>query len=127
MSTTTAPAAVETAVADYIAAWNATDPVRRRALVARAFADDATYVDPLMSGDGPEQIDTMIAAAQAQHPGHAFTLASGPDVHHDRVRFTWTLSTPAGAPLAVGLDVATVAKDGRLRHVTGFLDAPAGA
>ncbi|HWV85813.1 MAG TPA: nuclear transport factor 2 family protein [Capillimicrobium sp.] len=124
MTTTTAAAAVETAVADYIAAWNATDAAHRRALVARAFADDATYVDPLMTGEGAERIDAMIAAAQAQYPGHRFTLASGPDVHHDRVRFTWTLTGPDGSPVAIGLDVATIAPDGRLRDVTGFLDAP---
>ena len=38
----------------YIAAWNETDDTRRLELVTRAWAPDATYVDPLMSGDGHE-------------------------------------------------------------------------
>ncbi len=43
---------VKTVVDDYIAAWNETDAVRRRALIAGAWAEDATYVDPLMRGEG---------------------------------------------------------------------------
>jgi hypothetical protein len=108
---------------DYIAMWNETDPQRRQQLIAEVLCDDATYVDPLMSGDGPEQIDAMIAGAQQQFPGHRFALVAGPDTHHDRVRFTWALSANGGDPVAVGVDFATVAEDGRLRSVTGFLEA----
>jgi hypothetical protein len=75
-----------------------------------------------MTGEGIDGIDAMIAAAQQQFPGHRFTLASGPDAHHDRVRFAWSLSANGGAPVAVGVDFATVAPDGRLRAVTGFLE-----
>jgi hypothetical protein len=39
----------------------------------------------------------------------------------------WELAPEAGgAAVASGLDVAVVAADGRLSHVTGFVDAPAG-
>jgi hypothetical protein len=39
------------------------------------------------------------------------------------VRFTWHLTAAAGGdPLAVGIDFGTVAADGRLRAVTGFLE-----
>jgi hypothetical protein len=37
------------------------------------------------------------------------------------VRFAWNL-IGAGGPVAVGVDFATVAPDGRLRAVTGFLE-----
>jgi hypothetical protein len=37
------------------------------------------------------------------------------------VRFAWTLRGDAG-PVAGGVDFATVAEDGRLRNVTGFLE-----
>ena len=105
----------------YIAAWNETDADRRRALVADAFADDASYVDPLMTGEGTDGIAAMIGGAQEQFPGHRFELSAGPDAHHDRVRFAWTL-VGDGAPVAAGVDFATVADDGRLRAVTGFLE-----
>jgi hypothetical protein len=113
---------VSTVVQDYIATWNEADPQRRRALVERTFAEDATYVDPLMAGDGTQQIDAMIEAVQQAYPGHRFELAGAPDAHHDRVLFSWHLLGEQGR-VATGLDVATLAGDGRLREVTGFLEA----
>ena len=111
-----------TVVDSYIAMWNEADAGQRRALVAQTVADDATYIDPLMSGTGIDEIVAMIGAAQGQFPGHRFTLAGTPDAHHDRVRFTWTLAPDGGAPVAVGVDFATIAEDGRLRAITGFLE-----
>ncbi len=107
-------------VEDYIAVWNETDPDRRRELVGRVFADDATYVDAHRSGAGTTGIDEMIAAAQEQFPGHKIQLKSGPDAHNDRVRFAWTLHDPSGDPLGGGADFAKVAGDGRFSEVTGF-------
>ena len=109
----------------YMNAWNEGVPERRRALVAEAFADDATYLDPMMSGSGGDAIDAMISAAQQQFPGHRFVLAGAPDAHHDHVRFTWHLEPVAGGDVvAIGHDYATLAGDGRLQHVVGFLETP---
>ena len=111
-----------TSVVDtYIAAWNEGDPERRRALVGETWTDDGTYLDPLMTGSGPDEIAAMIGAAQAQFPGHRFELAFGPDTHNDVVRFAWELHGADG-PVARGVDFGTVASDGRLRNVTGFLE-----
>lgn len=44
------------------------------------------------------------------------------EVHHDRLRFSWTLAANEGDPVAIGTDFATVASDGRLSTVTGFLE-----
>jgi SnoaL-like protein len=114
-----------TIVRTYIEMWNETDPERRRELVARALTADASYLDPIMAGSGVQEISDMIGAAQEQYPGHRFALVSGPDVHHDRVRFTWSLGSPAGEPIAVGVDFARTADDGRMREVTGFLESAA--
>ena len=117
---------VETIVDNYIAVWNETDADARRAIIAATFSDDASYLDPIMSGDGAQGIDAMVAGAQAQFPGHRFELAAGPDAHHDRVRFAWSLvGADGGAPVARGVDFATLAADGRLRSVTGFLEPAA--
>ena len=114
---------VSTVVDGYIAIWNETSPERRRALIAETYTDDATYLDPIMAGDGHAGIDAMIAGAQQQFPGHRFELSAGPDAHHDRVRFAWRLvGSNGGAPVAEGVDFATLAEDGRLRAVTGFLE-----
>jgi hypothetical protein len=116
---------VDTLIDGYIAMWNEPEPERRRALVARTWTDDARYLDPLMAGDGQDGIDAMIAGVQEQFPNHRFELASGPDAHHDRVRFSWHLVADGGAPVATGIDFGTLADDGRLRSVTGFLEQPA--
>lgn len=110
----------------YIEAWNETDGERRRELVAAVWTDDGTYLDPLMSGAGHDSIATMIGLAQQQFPEHRFELSFGPDAHNDAVRFAWRLYGPDGdAPVAAGVDFGTVADDGRLRSVTGFLESPA--
>ncbi|HEY1276819.1 MAG TPA: nuclear transport factor 2 family protein [Thermoleophilaceae bacterium] len=110
----------------YIESWNETDPERRRRLVAETFTDDGTYLDPLASGEGVDGIDTMIAAIQERFADHRFELVSEPDAHHDRVRFTWQLQAPnGGGAIATGYDFGTIADDGRLRSVTGFLETAA--
>lgn len=113
-------------VETYLAAWNERVPERRRALVAVAFADDATYVDPARSGTGADGIDAMIAGAQEQHPDVELILAGAPDHHDGHVRFTWHLR-PAGTDTValIGHDFASVAADGRLKDVVGFVEAPA--
>ena len=115
---------ITTVVHNYIALWNKTTPEDRRALVAETFADESSYLDPLMSGAGHAGIDAMVAGAQKQFPGMRFELSEGPDAHHDVVRFAWRLVTAAeGTPVAAGVDFATVAGDGRLREVVGFLES----
>jgi hypothetical protein len=109
----------------YIAMWNETDAQQRQELVAGVVTEDATYVDPIMAASGIEGITQMIGGAQQQYPGHRFTLVSGPDGHNDRVRFSWALAPNGGAPIAVGVDFATVAGDGRLQSITGFLERAA--
>ncbi len=109
----------------YIAMWNETDAEQRRALAAQVVTEDASYIDPLMTGDGVDGISAMIGGAQRQYPGHRFTLVSGPDAHHDRVRFSWSLAPDGGAPIAIGTDFATVSEDGRMRSITGFLEPAA--
>jgi hypothetical protein len=111
----------------YIAAWNETDAGRRRDLVARTWTEGASYLDPLMQGEGHAGIDAMIAGVQAKFPGFRFSLTGKVDSFQDRVRFSWALAPEGGEALVKGTDFAVVADD-RLQAVTGFLDqVPAGA
>jgi hypothetical protein len=114
----------DTLVDTYIAMWNEPDAAQRRELVARTVSADASYLDPLMSGDGVDGIDAMIAGAQQQYPGHRFALVGAPDAHHDRIRFSWTIAPQGGDPIAIGHDFATLDADGRMRSITGFLEQP---
>jgi hypothetical protein len=109
-------------VEKYLAAWNETDPVKRRALVDEVWAEDGRYTDPLADARGRAEIDGLIGAVQAQFPGFVFTLGGTVDAHHDQARFTWHLG-PAGAaePVVIGFDVAVLDGD-RIGSVYGFLD-----
>jgi len=109
----------------YIDAWNETNPERRRSLIARTFAEAASYVDPMMEGRGHAEIDAMIGGVQERFPGLRFRQAGTVDSHHASVRFSWELAPEAGEPIAKGTDFAALAEDGRLQTVTGFLDAVA--
>jgi hypothetical protein len=111
----------------YFDVWNEVDPAARQSLIGRIWAEDARYVDPLLAAEGATGIDAMVAV-QKQLPGHRFRLAGAIDSHHDRVRFAWELTGPnGGAPVYAGVDFGTLAADGRLSSVTGFLGPGAGA
>lgn len=114
---------VEATVEGYIASWNATDASERRALIDRTWTADGSYVDPVMQGSGPTEIDAMLAGVQERFPAHEMRLAGPVDKHHDRIRFAWALYAPEGnAPFIAGVDFGTVDGDGRLRSITGFID-----
>jgi SnoaL-like domain len=110
----------------YIAVWNETDQSRCRALLAEGWAENATYVDPLMSAEGREQIGALIAAVHERFPGFRFRLEGRADGYGENVRFSWMLGPQAEADMIKGTDFIVV-EGGRLKSVTGFLDKiPAG-
>ena len=112
----------------YLACWNETDSTTRRDLITKTWADDASYIDPLVDARGHDAIDAAIAATQGQFPGHVFALAGSIEAHHDVARFSWGLGRDGDEPLVIGSDVASVGTDGRLARVVGFLDkVPGGA
>jgi hypothetical protein len=108
----------------YIDMWNEEDAGRRAVLIRAAWTSDARYRDPLLEADGHEALSEMVATLQGHYPGHRFSRTSGVDTHHDVARFGWQLVAPDGAVFVAGVDVATVADDGRLRTVTGFFGEP---
>jgi hypothetical protein len=106
----------------YLAVWNEMDSARRRDLIARSWADEASYRDPLMEGDGHAGIDALVQGVHQQFPGYRFRRIGAVDGHHTYVRFAWELG-PEGGPAPIGgSDVAILAPDGKLQSVIGFLD-----
>jgi SnoaL-like domain len=111
----------------YITAWNETNSDRRRGLLASLWTEDATYTDPLMHGEGLNQIDGLIDAVQRQFPDFRFALAGRVDGYGNQLRFSWELGPEGGESLIGGTDFAVLDGD-RLKAVIGFLDkVPAGA
>lgn len=112
-----------TAIADeYIAIWNEADPQARGDLIAKLFAPDATYVDPMATADGAEAINATVSAVREQFPGWRFRLRGPVDGHHGQARFRWEFGPEGGGAPVVGFDVVVLGDDGRLRSVFGFLD-----
>ncbi|PTB19290.1 polyketide cyclase [Trinickia symbiotica] len=105
----------------YIAVWNEADPLRRNALLIEGWSEDAAYVDPLMRGDGRDQISALIGAVHQRFPGFRFTLDGRVDAYGDRIRFTWALGPQSEPDMIKGTDFAVI-EQGRLKSVTGFLD-----
>src|ERR1700682_2705349 len=105
----------------YIDLWNEGTGARRGEMLATNWTSDARYVDPLMSGDGHDGVDALIAGVQQRFPDFRFRLLGEADGFGDHVRFSWGLG-PDGADSPIkGTDFAVV-RDGRIRSITGFLD-----
>ncbi|MFE6041956.1 nuclear transport factor 2 family protein [Streptomyces sp. NPDC056452] len=118
----------EDAVRRYFAAWNAGSAEELEKAVSAAFTEDATYTDPLADVRGHDGLTAAISGAQTQFPGFDFVPTGTPDAHHGLVRFTWDLVSRAdGSAPAAGFDVITLAQDGRISSVSGFLDRLPGA
>ncbi|MFB8208820.1 nuclear transport factor 2 family protein [Streptomyces sp. NPDC056010] len=113
--------AYDDAVQRYFAAWNA-GPDELEKAVAAAFTDEAAYTDPLADVRGHEQLAAAIGGVQQQFPGFTFRPLDAVDGHHALVRFGWELVAPDGSAPVAGFDVATLADDGRIASVSGFLD-----
>jgi SnoaL-like domain len=111
----------------YIELWNERMPSRRREMLSEDWTADAKYVDPLMSGDGHDGVDALIAGVQQRFPDFKFRLIGEANGYGDHVRFSWGLG-PDGVDSPIkGTDFA-VLKEGRIRAITGFLDqVPQGA
>ncbi|MFG2717694.1 nuclear transport factor 2 family protein [Streptomyces sp. NPDC048416] len=113
----------ETAVARYFDAWNAATAEEIATAVAAAWSEDGTYTDPLADVRGHDGVAAVIAAAHAQFPGFEFRALGPVDGNHHIARFGWELvATIDGSAPVAGFDVITLAEDGRIRSVAGFLD-----
>lgn len=112
----------------YFAAWNADGAEAIAKAVSAAFTEDATYTDPLADVARHEGIVAAISGAQAQFPGFEFVMTGSVDGNHHIARFSWDLVSKAdGSAPAAGSDVITLAEDGRISSVSGFLDRLPGA
>lgn len=110
----------------YIAMWNEPDAEVRRDLIKRTWTENASYLDPVITGDGQQGIDAMVQGVQERFPRHRFRRTSEVDCHHDRLRFAWDLAAEDGTAIVKGTDFGVLAEDGRLQNIIGFFDpAPA--
>ena len=102
----------------YIDLWNERTPARRREILKRHWASDARYVDPLMSGDGHDGV----AGVQQRFPDFRFALLGEASGFGEHLRFSWGLG-PDGADSPIKGTEFGILHDGKIRSITGFLDA----
>ena len=113
---------ITTIVDSYIAVWNETDPRAPARALAQTWTDDAA-TSTRSWGRGPRRHrrdDRRRPAAVPRPPLRARRRprrAPRPRPLHLAAR------RPTAARVAAGVDFARVADDGRLRDVTGFLEA----
>ncbi|MBW8703728.1 hypothetical protein MBT84_29455 [Streptomyces sp. MBT84] len=113
------------AVEHYLRFWN-TDPSEQRRVGSEIFTEDVTSVTPIGVMSGIEALIGFTEQFTANVGTYAFRARTEPDVHHDRARLQWEIRVGEES-FAEGTDVLTIAGDGRIVSVTGFLDrAPDG-
>jgi len=120
MTNTDTPTDTTAVVDAYLASLDEADDAVRADLVARAWAPDGRFVDPLQEYNGHDELRTINPIIQQLYPGARFRRVSGIDVHHDQLRFAWDMTTPDGAQVVAGIDIGQLGPDGRLRSITGF-------
>jgi hypothetical protein len=69
------------AVVAYLSAWNEREPRKRHDAVARAWAANGTSLDAHRKAAGLDELDAMIAAAQARFPGYTLHLVTSVEAH----------------------------------------------
>jgi hypothetical protein len=112
----------ETIARSYLDVWNDPDQSTRLLKLRAGWSNTVRYADPLMSGETPSGISSMIEAARGQFPGHSFVLRGKPDGHGSIVRFSWDLVSEERGKVGGGTDIVRLDSDGKFFEVIGFLD-----
>jgi len=116
-------------VDDHLAGYGEPEPVRRAALIAGSWSEQATLVDPPFDGVGRDGIAAMTDVVLQHYPGHTFRRTTAVDTHHTFGRYGWELVGPDGAVAVSGTDFLELDDEGKLVRIIGFFGdlAPATA
>jgi hypothetical protein len=105
----------------YCAVWSEPGASVRRELLARVWAQDATYTDPTVHAATSSDLLAHIEKVLARRPGAKVVRTSAVDAHHGIVRFSWRIVQADGVALPDGLDVAELTSDARrIKRIVGF-------
>ena len=117
--TTSVPASIDR----MFAAWNEPDPVKVRAHLDAALADDVRFVDPTIDLVGIDAFEANVHDVHGQIPGAVYERSQQVQHHHGHYRYPWTIHRD-GEVLLTGADVTVVDDAGRVATVIGFFDDP---
>jgi hypothetical protein len=120
-SPTPSQAALDELVKMYCDAWGEPDVAKRRQLLERVWAEDATYTDPVTNPvKGREALVNHISAHLKKYSGSRIVPSSHANVHHGTLRFTWQFVLPDGKVQTEGIDFGELTPDGRIGKIVGF-------
>ncbi|MDR2690579.1 MAG: nuclear transport factor 2 family protein [Azoarcus sp.] len=111
----------ETFVQEYIETWSTTDDAKRDALVAKLYADNATFYaaepgDEAIDVHGHEAIAGNIKHVNVRDiQGHGVrNRLVDFAVNHDMTKVSWQMIAPNGAVVVNGTSVLLLDEDGRI-------------
>lgn len=121
----TAPVArpVDAVLADYVAAWTEADATKRNAKLEASVTKDVYYADntPLRATTLGE-LSKLMGSLITKYRGVRMKKQSGPDAHHERMRFLYRLTDTTDAPISEGLQYIELAADGRFKRIIAHFD-----
>jgi hypothetical protein len=96
------------------------DHERRRAAIARTYADDVVFSDPDEVVTGHDALDAKAASILAGAPGFVFSPAGRVYVNQDLGYLAWGFGPEGAPPVVRGVDMAFF-RDGRIAKVYTLL------
>ena len=107
----------------WFAAWNESDPARRREALAACAAEDVAFCDDYGLLAGREDVSGQIAATRVYMPGLTLRRTGDPALSHGHALVRWEAVDESGAQRGSGANVFTFAPNGKIESVIGFWSA----
>lgn len=98
------------------------DPERRRAAIARTYAEDVQFVDPEGTVVGHEALDAKAQQLLDRAPDFVFSAAGPIYELQDLGYLAWNLGPEGQPPVVTGMDIGFVV-DGRIAKMYTILTA----
>jgi len=111
---------ITTVVDKHLAGYCEPDPSVRAELIAAAWAETGSLIDPPFDGAGRDGIAAMTEVVLTHYAGHTFRRTTEVDTHHQFGRYGWALVAPDGAVAVSGTDYIEFNDEGRLVRIVGF-------
>ncbi len=102
----------------FVGLWNIDDDAERRCVLESVWAEDAEYVSSAGTLRGRDALASHLASTRAG----VRALTSGAPVHHEGLRFTWSVTGGAGES---GISLAELDASGRMVRVVSYSGPPA--
>jgi hypothetical protein len=111
---------ITTVVDKHLAGYCEPDPDVRNELIAAAWAEEGSLIDPPFDGTGRDGIAAMADVVLTHYAGHTFRRTTEVDTHHQFGRYGWALVGPDGSVAVSGTDFIELDDGGRLVRIVGF-------